>query len=231
MPYRYRRKPYRRPRKFNRRKRYSRRGTSRMKRGNQIHYIKRSGDLAVDFVNGGNVGPIVAAAPGTDTIYNLAFELNSLPGAADFTALFDQYRIKAIKVNFIPLGNVSSWTTGITGTNPFPAGSYAVRSWSALDFNDDNNPPTSIAGIQEYGNAKWKPYNRVHSRYFYPRITLSNGAGQDINFAGKQPWIQCSNSAQRHYGIIFGVDASTAPMGTALYKLEYKMYLQFRSPR
>lgn len=230
MPYGRRKRTYRRPRKFTRRKRFSRRGTVRTRRGQKVYYFKRNGNLAYERALDGTANATVnSRGVATDSINVYAFRATDIPNFSEFASLYDQFRIKAIKFSAIPIGNVSTYTgtTGATGTTP----TYSVRSYSVLDFQYDASSPTTVSQLREYQNCKWKPYNRIHSRYFYPRLQLSSDGNDAQYTVGSKPWVSTQTASQQAQwaGIIFGVDGNSAPTGTILYQIELKYYLQFRT--
>lgn len=243
MPYNYRRKrstfrrrPYTRKRTY--RKRFSRFG--RRKMNTNVYYFKRKSSFLYDWVSNAAFSEIDAAAAGQPTIKNIAFRLQDVPQFTDFTNVYDSYRIRGVKVNLIPVNNVSTWTqtTGMTGgqTGLFNAGQFAIRSFSAFDPNNDGVGIVGLTGVQqvqEYQNSKWTPYNRIHKRYVKPRITLTSPDGSNgINIVGKQPWVQCADNGQTiHYGMPFVIDPTAIPSGTVMYKVEATYYMQFARPK
>lgn len=236
MPYNYRRKrTFRRRRPMTRkrmyRKRYSRRGNYRSNKG--VYYFKRKSSAVYDWVTGNQITQIVAGAGGSDIVANIGFRLQDVPSYTDF-AMYDQYRIAAVKLNFIPVNNVSTWTGSTGGIVP---GSFAMRAFTAYDPNADGSGVSSVGQVQEYQNAKWTPYNRIHKRYVKPRIMLSEASGSTlgINLVGKQPWIQndAAGVGTIYYGVPFAMDNTSTGVGigTLMYKLECTYYLQFKVPK
>lgn len=236
MPFRRTyRKRYGASRRYRRYKnrRFSKRGMSRVnKRGQRIYYFKRNGNSIYEWALAGAASSVVlSAGVGAETIQNYSFRAAEIPNFAEFASLYDEFRIKAVKVSFIPIANFSTYTatTGATGTQP----TYSVRSYTALDFQNDNTAVSSISQIREYQNCKWKPYNKIHSRYLYPKAQFQNvnpGIGK-YNMGGK-PWFSTQGSQGMQWdGLIFGVDANAASNTTILYQIETKYYLQFRVPR
>lgn len=233
----YRRRPYRPrvSRKRTYRRKFSRFGKRKM--NTNVYYFKRRSTTVWDWVNGSQVTQLNQATAGINTAYNLSFRLVDVPGYTDFTNVYDQYRIRAVKVNLIPIGNISSSNTagGITG----PAGNYAVRCYSAFDPNYDGVGvigATATVQLQEYQNCKWTPYNRIHKRYIKPKIVIQPGTGgatTTVNMAGKQPWIQCSGDGPSliHYGLPVAIDATGFPEGSIMYKVECTYYMQFARPK
>lgn len=236
MPYvrrRYNRRPYSRRRTGLRRSKVSRRKYSRFgrRRSTGVYYFKRKSDYVYDWVTQTAINYITAGAGGSDTVANIGFRLQDVPGYTDY-AMYDQFRIAAVKLNLIPLGNVSSFT-GTTGT--IPAGNYAVRTFSAYDPNADGSGVSSVSQVQEYQNCKWSPYNRIHKRYVKPKIMLEDTqvASLGVNLSGKQPWLQNNAGGQGliHYGIPLACDATGIGIGYKLYKIECTYYMQFKIPK
>lgn len=231
MPFR---RSYRKKSSFGRRRNYrkrgyKRRGTSRMsKKGYTMYRFKRSGRSLYNTATGMTTTVITESGATGGTVAPYGFIPTLLPNFAEFVALYDQYKVKALKVSFIPMSNISGFTgTTLSGTGP--VGAYSVRSYTALDFNYDSSPATTIDQLAEYQNMKWKPYNRIHSRYFYPRI---NSEDTNTGYTLKeQPWLNTQDNTRSHYGIYFGVDQTNAPVGTVLYKIEIKAYLAFKTPK
>lgn len=223
-----RRRPYRK-------RGYKRRGTTRYsKKGYNVYRFKRSGNSLYSLATGLQETVVRETGVLDSNVRQYVFIPNSLPNFFEFTALYDQYKVKALKVSFIPMNNVSTFTgmTGITGAtgNAGVAGNYSIRSYTALDFNKDNfGTPGTIPDMREYQNMRWKPYGRIHSRYFYPRI---NSDDTTTGFTFKeQPWLNTKDINRSHYGIHFGVDTTNAPVDTILYKIELKAYLAFKTPK
>lgn len=223
----------RKGRKYPKRKSFSRFGTRKMGKNGMIYRFKRSGSQLTEYTLSTPYSDIRELGLTGGSCYNFSCSLQFVPDFQEFTNLYDQYKIKAIKVSFIPVCNFSTFQgiTGMTNTNPpFQPGQYAVRSYSALDFNFDTTGIQKVDDIREYQNMKWKPYPRIHTRYFYPRI---NNVDTEGGYTYKeQPWLNTGDAGvTEHYGLKFAVDQTTAPTGTILYRIETKYYLAFRVPK
>lgn len=233
----YRRRPYRPrvTRKRTYRRKFSRFGRRKLNTG--VYYFKRRSDVVYDWAIAAPISQLDQQGPlgNIPSTYNIGFRLQDVPGYTDFTGIYDQYRIRAVKVNFIPIGNVSNSVqlTGVTGLQP-PPGSYAIRCFSAFDPNSDGvgiTGPNAVNLIQEYQNSKWSPYNRIHKRYIKPKIELSGGVST-INISGKQPWLQCADGGSTiHYGLPVVIDPTFYPYNTMLYRISCTYYLQFARPK
>lgn len=146
-----------------------------------------------------------------------AFNLTQVPGYTDFTALYDFYKIKAIKLSFIPWSNV---TNGNSGTEFFQ------RIFTAIDYNDVGIP-TSVPELQQYKSCKWSPNNRIHKRYIKPK-TIIDSFNELALTLDKQPWVPTTNTGNSYYGIKWAIESAINL--TTLYKIEAKFYLCFKSP-
>lgn len=163
--------------------------------------------------------PTGAPAVGYADFFNLA----SVPDVSDFTALYDQYKIKGIKYTLIPrISNAGP--SGAVG-NPSILGNI----WSVLDF-DDSNIPASLNTLLQYQNVKRTQYNKIHSRYFKPSVQLGVGTPLASSLIRKNQWIDAANISAQHLGIKLWVDGSYGPYPLE-FDLHVKMYLAFKNVR
>lgn len=223
MPRYYRKRTKRYGRRYSNnrsyRKRFSRRGSYRNKGPNRTYYFKRS----CQFPN------YTIPTPASETLSYYQFKLTDLPDYSDFTSLYDQYQIAAVKMSFIPIVNAVQSSISSTGTTGALYNYY--RSYTAIDYNN-TAPLASVDKMREYQTFKWKPVTKIHSRYIKPKLTLQNNA-LPYN-PSKNTWLDCSSAfdpSQAPYsGIHFGVDAvPNLPAGTELYAVECKYYIKFRT--
>lgn len=166
-----------------------------------------------------------AAASG----YGYTFKLNDLPNPSDFTQLYDQYRIRAIKFQLIPKQGIAT----VFPPTVLPGQvSIMPKIYSVIDY-DDAAPPTSLAEMLQYENCKWTRANRTHSRYFKPAIAtevfqtgITTGYGMRQN-----AWIDCNSSTVEHYGLKLWVEASTALTPRWDFDIIAKYYMEFKNVR
>lgn len=185
----------------------------------KVHLVKRYGVLKSGtntFVEGINNPP-------TDQSYKFFFSLDAVAGYQDFTKLYDQFKIRAVKVSFIPVANIT--TAAESG--------YASLIYSTYDFNGDaESTPPSRDLIREYQYCKWSPYGKIHKRYFFPR-TVESATG--IFFGtkvGPQNWISTDFPLAPYYGLMVNVsNVPSIPTYDPLYKIEVKYYLSFRNTK
>lgn len=214
MAYRYRRRRYpRRRRQYTRtRRRYTRYARPTKSPYTKVHLVKRLGLPRLY----NTPEPVDHLLNDGDSL-NLAFNLANVSAYEDFTALYNEYKIRAVKVSFIPLANVSTMESS----------AYSNLIYSAIDINGEITSQPSRDQIRQYSGCRWSPYNRIHSRYFYPRPLVD---GKTIS--GKQPWLSTANSIGSYYSLLVsppvipGID-STEP----IYKVECTYYLSFRTTK
>lgn len=189
MPY-YPRRTYRRRRNTRRPRRMMRRPRRTLsKRAMNIHHFKRT--ITFD--------PIISQTTNSYGAY--AFQFNQLPNFAEFTQLYDSYRINKIVIKYVP--NINSANAGSTPMSQFH---------SVLDFNDAT-PLTSLSSAFEYQNWKMTRGAKAHTRTYTPSIldAVGNSGGVTPSFvkpAYKQ-WIATSSSDIPHFGLKWVAEATT----------------------
>lgn len=201
------------------------------KRGYKKTYVprpQRSLQLVHKFKRMYSVGDVFKTASSTPYLNAFDFSLQDLPAYSEFTALFDFYKICAVKFIFVP-----GWTQSEVNVNTgAPVSAQinlgAARCFSAIDYNDSSSPST-INEIREYGNCKWSPMVKGHKRYFKPRAMDSSNS-YNIN---KNTWIDTSLPNKPYYGIKFGIDFNSYSFlsTTNIGKIEAVIYFKCKSVR
>lgn len=167
---------------------------------------------------------IAVAAGGPDGQYGYSFTLAGLPSASEFTSLFDQYKIKGVKLRLLPRGN-SSELTGAAGGNIGNVG-------SVIDYDDGAAPTGGMSQITQYQSFKLTRSSQEHIRYFKPRINaaaINSVAGGTQNKLNTRGWLDCDVSTTEHYGLKVVVPAP--PAGSIVFDAIVTMYLCFRNVR
>lgn len=162
----------------------------------QVHSFKRVVDL-------GSYTASASALTQTPISKSFSFALADLPNVAEYTGLFDQYKLTGISLKIIPRASqfqgAASGTVNAIGYNPVI---------TALDF-DDAATPSSKEVLMQYGSCKFTGSNRIHKRYFKPKIlqpawvnAISSGYASE-----RAKWIDIANTNVAHYGLKWWVDA------------------------
>jgi len=217
MPYR---KNYRRT---NRRKRsYRRRRPTRVRRplrtNPKIHGFTRTMNVATISVDG------TTGYMGAET-----FQLSSLPNYTEFTNLYDQYQICAVKVEYMPkFGSAVPIETGTSGQV------FIGSFHTAIDFDDDTTP-ASANELMQYGSYRRTRQSSKHIRYLKPawlaqtyETALTTGYSPQWN-----KWLSTNDPTISHYGLKIVADpisfTGSAPNVTMDYTVYIKYYIRFRS--
>lgn len=202
----------------NRRRRMMRRMRRRMPQ--PVQYFKRSVYLS---------GNIVTSTT-SDTFTNQFFALSNVPNSSEFTSLYDQYKINAVKVSLIPRGNTAEITAASGASAVFQGQSVGV--FSVIDY-DDTALLTSINEACQYQNMKMSRATRTHSRYLKPRFNLQGITNQGTGATGPtmntRGWIDCSQINVPHFGLKWAFQQNVN------YNLQYDVkidyYLAFKNVR
>lgn len=152
-----------------------------------------------------------------------SFNLSNVPGLADFTGLFDHYRIKAVKLSVYLRKDPSADTA---------ANAIYPRMWWALDY-DDATTPASLNELREHGNVKtrvltqFKPVNI----YFKPAtLALSYASALASTYSPKWgEWIDMANTQVPYFGWKVGIDNHTVT--NQFIAVEATYYFQCKAVR
>lgn len=201
-----------------------------------IYQFKRTGAFSAKLLNsnyGFTVGgtrahglSIMFALNGS-VISNGTTETIAIPNYAEFTALFDQFRIDRIKLRLVFSNNTS--TTASTGTN-MPS-ILVTEDW------DDATVPTSTNELMQrpehkfhnFGNAKT---GNVFEMWIKPRVAVA--AYQASAFSAfttpeKGTWVNCAYPATQHYGVKIYHDATNnSDVDIGIMQIYCEYYLSFR---
>jgi len=128
----------------------------------------------------------------------LTFRLNQLPDFTDFTNLYDQYKICAVKVEIIPQFDTNTQI----GVGTVPTASHIMsQNFHIIDY-DDAVVPTDINQLMQHQNLKRTPCNRVIKRFLKPKFAdriFSNGIID--GFRPSKGFIDVQSPGVEHYGL------------------------------
>lgn len=195
----YRRKTYRRKtyrKRWNTRSRYNKKGQRVML---FTRFTSALGAIICDGIN--------------PALYAFNFSLSDLPNYTEFTNLYDNYKINAVKVNFYPKITESVSTGSVN--NP----DATVRFLSVIDYND-STPPLSVQELRDYKTCKASSILRPKSRYIYkPKIV-------DSSSTVRSAWIATSSPSTNWFGLKVAIDPTTTAM---TFGIEAKYYCSFKN--
>lgn len=250
----FRRRSFKR-RSFKRRgfRRFRRRGVKRGLR-QPVHYVKRLTGTVIDVAGAASTGASIVAfvkdgviqlsAPNlvtsvTGTSYltlTMAFAMDDfIASSTNFTNLYDQYSIRAVK---LMVTNFNTGGDGNTDTVPTPKPGIIVHS--ALDFNDNLTLAASVAGLrtlQEYQTYRWwnvqDTGRSLFKRYLKPKVarTIYAGVTPGYEMPKGSVWLDVAQTDIPHYGVklLFEImNYSTVTVNIDL-KVQCVYYMAFKN--
>lgn len=223
---------YAKRRRFVNRKMIVRRrpGISRMPAIAQIHKFHQ----AVDGSYNPNFNLRYVSQIVTAQSIGASFRLSDLPQSASFVALFDQYRITKVRVDFIPMSN-SSVVSGPGGTAGSIQGiNNAGLIATVIDYDD--NAGIGFAAMQEYESFKVTPAisSRTHSVTLVPRIAMAAyGVGAFTSYAigPRGQWVDVASPAIEHYGMKMYIDPYASALAGQTWQIMLYYDIEFRFVR
>lgn len=208
-------------RRMNRRKPQARRPkrlVSRNRIARQVHSYKRIVNLGTYVAS---QSPATGYAPAKGAF---SFNMNLVPNAAEYSALYDQYKINGVSLRFIPKTN--QFQGGTSGTQNALGYGQVI---TVLDY-DDSGTPISKDALLEFGSAKVSRSNQIHKRYFKPKMLnlAFINAGTNGYSVGPARWLDWNQSTVEHYGVKWWIDAPTVPnTATDSSSIAYDVYATF----
>lgn len=166
---------------------------------------------------------------GVGIIKSMVFTLKEALGSevASMTATFDQYRIKGVKVTWVPKFN------GQLLTNTTGGGYQIPELWSCIDLDDSN--AINAAQMVEHWGLKRCRFLKEYKRFLKPRFqtqiyeTLtSTGYG----LGNRKTWLDVDDNEIPHYGLKYLVTPPNPQNPTddqvIYFDMYIKYYLEFR---
>jgi len=169
----------------------------RLKRG-KVYTFSRSTSMVV-----------VSATSPTSVGYGLQFTLADLPNAAEFTSLFDQYRIVQVALTYFP----SVPNTG--------------SIYTAIDYDDASTP--TFAEISQKETLQVNQTNQSFTRVLNPAVDTQLYISVGTAYAVQTGlWIDSVNASIPYYGLKVFLPAPNTGTVTGTFKIDF--VIQGRSP-
>lgn len=119
-------------------------------------------------------------------------QLSQLPNSSEFTALFDQYKIKKVEWTYMPRFDNVEVNTSIA--TPMP------RIYTVID-RDDSSTPLTLNQMLQYADVKSTAFNKPVKVTYTPSLAASVYAGVTSGYSPKSnQWIDISVPSVSHYG-------------------------------
>jgi len=202
------------PKKSFKKRRFTKkyRGSRVGKKGIATHYFKRT---FVQEASISNTGFVSLNTLGV----SVETQLDNLPNFAEFTALYDTYKICAVKRKFMYNKNSAE---SINGNAEIP---HLV---TANDYTD-NTAPANESELLQYASFKQSRLDKPVTRYYKPCQLFSTNPIQIT----KSRWNPTDEPDVKHFGMKMAVDTINSLGGAILGTLRVytTLYLAFRSPK
>lgn len=171
-------------------------------------------------------GTPVAVPNGLNTVFDvpfvMRFSLNQLVSFTEFTTLFDQYKINAVKVALRSYANTD-------GTLAFPM--PWIEHWN----DHDSALVPTISGSREIMGVKHKYLNatkNVCTMYVKPKFSIEvNGTSTTGMISRPGSWLDCADSSVEHLaikGIIHNYALPAVAPGNNRIELDITMNVSFK---
>lgn len=179
---------------------------------NSVYFFKRHVRLAA-----------VTLSNAAITTGGFSFQLDEVPNYAEFTALFDQYKIAAVAVTcYFNSNNIQ-----VQSAVPF----NACRWISVIDYNSSG----TFAGLddaREFQTAEigaYPDWKAKHTRYIKPRIrtVVEDNSASLVAGGNRTGWIDTTVANIPHYGYRYIFEQLTSPY-TGNVEFEAVYYMQFK---
>lgn len=159
------------------------------------------------------------------------FKLSNVLQSGDLTALYDRYKINAIKWKIIPCSNFAS----VNGQGLIPSMVYHV------DYDDDATPSTD-ADVRVKAGAREVRLDRPRSIFFRPKVaqmiagaSVVPGASTAYSIPQKAPYINATYSGVPHYGLkMFFRNVNLMPGSGNIntqFRVETTYYISCKDPQ
>jgi len=148
---------------------------------------------------------------------SLRFSLDQLPAYAEFTNLFDAYRIIQVTVTFIP-------------TMGMPNGTTSSSLYTVIDYDDDANL-TSLNDALQYPSMQQSLPGSIIERTLSPSAASAAFSGVFTSFARmpKSTWVDATSPGVRYYGLKYAIDTNTTAV--TLWTVTVRYVFQVKNVR
>lgn len=142
-----------------------------------------------------NIVSSITTTASTDLTIAHKIKFSDLPNYADFQKLFQQYKINWYKVTWVPSHTQYDPNNGTTFNN--------VPFYTAVDYDQDATP--TVSQILQFGNTKFRQFNKKWSQFVSPMTTLTGSSSNEIKKKSKYVWLDTTNADQYHNGLDMAV--------------------------
>lgn len=136
------------------------------------------------------------------------FSLNDLPNYAEFTALFDLYKIELIEIE---------WTPEYTELTDASLASNAVNVYFNSAIDPAGNTPSAVDDVLQYRSLHSTMITKRHKRTFVPSYLMDG-------IVPASCYISSASPSSNLWGIVYGIPATGVAM-TFRSRVKYHLSL------
>lgn len=159
-----------------------------------------------------------------ESVGAISFALSDLANYTELTALYDQYRIMEVRVQFAPLAASFGESTS---SSAYPT------VFTVIDMDDDALP-ASIDVLKQYDTCQVTPNGSAFERIIHPRSALAAYSGTFTSYAQSPygQWLDIASPGILYYGLKWGASPVTTASGSfQLYSITCTYTVQCKSTR
>lgn len=160
--------------------------------------------------------------------FGIAFQLTDIPGYARFTALFERYRLRKVRLHIYP-----GWSNVPSLPNNNVLGQGNGITMCTYDY-DDNVAEDSVVDMMQREHMRVSDSIKTISYSLIPRCTsVLQESGGALKAAANQvsPWIDCGEADMVHYGFKWAYQFPQDPLATDnkfTVKIMAEYFLEFK---
>lgn len=159
------------------------------------------------------------------------YDMNNFNNFAEFAAVFDEYKVNAIKVTYRPAyDSVTNLTAAGAILQPQAYAHVCVDPASTL-VPSGVYGTTTLQTLLENGNVKTKTLNKPFSIYYKPKVTDQVYNTGTASVMRSSPWVRTSDTATVYRGYHIYLQQNNFTGGNTNVKLDFyiTMYVSFRN--
>lgn len=146
----------------------------------------------------------------------VTFQFSQIGDYTSLSAVFDQYRIAALEVTFVPRVQEN------TSPSVIPPMFH-----TAVDLDDAT--AVSVSQLGDYMGVQATSSTKQHKHTFVPHVAIAAYSGVFTSFANESaPWIDVASPNVLHYGVKWAFFVSASPFG---YDLKIRAHVQLKNAR
>lgn len=193
-----------------------------------INFYPLNGVPAAPVYNNTSIWALNFMLSGVNTIVNgVTVGTASFPNVAEYTSLFDSYRIRKVEISMYYQSNSSSLGPQVSLPNISMVNDY------------DDSASTPLQSLQQYDSYRVIQFgnnsnNGCVKHVVYPKVetVVNTTGGTTLSLQMSRPWLDCATNNAIYYGVKGNYDnfnVASANIGFITFYVKY--YVEFKNSR